>query len=72
MMRATRSSPAAKWKLVLWVSAIVGLVVAAWRFDASALLRSGLDAIAGLGIWAPVIFAILYVAATVLFLPGRS
>ena len=71
MMRdTTRSAPAAKWKLVLWVPAIVGLVVAAWRFDASALLRSGLDAIAGLGIWGPVIFAALYVAATVLFLPG--
>jgi hypothetical protein len=60
MMRdTTRSAPAARWKLVLSVAAIVALLVAAWRVDASALLRSGLDAIAGLGVWGPVIFAVL-------------
>ncbi|MEX2223988.1 MAG: TVP38/TMEM64 family protein [Candidatus Rokuibacteriota bacterium] len=66
----TRSAPTANWKRVLSVLAIVVLVVAAWRVDGASILRSGLDAIAGLGIWGPVLFAVLYVAATVLFLPG--
>jgi uncharacterized membrane protein YdjX (TVP38/TMEM64 family) len=70
MPDTTRAVPVGKWKLVLWSLAIVGAVVAAWRFDAAVLLRSGLDAIAGLGLWGPVIFVALYVAATVLFLPG--
>jgi uncharacterized membrane protein YdjX (TVP38/TMEM64 family) len=34
------------------------------------LLRTALEAIARLGAWGPVLFALLYVAATVLFLPG--
>lgn len=69
-MSDTRGSMPARWKRVLSITTIACLVVAAWRFDASALLRSALDAIAGLGIWGPVIFAVLYVVATVLFLPG--
>jgi uncharacterized membrane protein YdjX (TVP38/TMEM64 family) len=59
-----------KAKLVLWVLVIVALLAAARYFNAQALLRQALDGIAGLGPWGPVIFVLLYVAATVLFLPG--
>ena len=56
--------------LVLWALAIVAALLAARYFDAPALLRTALEAIARLGAWGPVLFVLLYVAATVLFLPG--
>jgi len=56
--------------LVLWALAIVVALLAARYFDAPALLRTALEAIARLGAWGPVLFVVLYVAATVLFLPG--
>jgi uncharacterized membrane protein YdjX (TVP38/TMEM64 family) len=59
-----------KAKLVLWALVIVALLAAARYFNAQALLRQALDGIAGLGPWGPVIFVLLYIAATVLFLPG--
>jgi len=55
---------------VLWALAIVAALLAARYFDAPALLRTALEAIARLGAWGPVLFVLLYVAATVLFLPG--
>ena len=57
-------------KLALWALLVVGLVLAAHYFDAPARLRVALDGIARLGPWGPVLFALLYVAATVFFLPG--
>src|SRR5580765_8175159 len=57
-------------KVTLWVLVAVGLVLAAHYFDAPARLRGALEAIARLGFWGPVLFALLYVAATVFFLPG--
>ncbi|MGH7415193.1 MAG: TVP38/TMEM64 family protein [Candidatus Rokuibacteriota bacterium] len=39
-------------------------------FDTPALLTSALDWIRGLGAWGPAVFIVLYVLATVLFLPG--
>jgi uncharacterized membrane protein YdjX (TVP38/TMEM64 family) len=59
-----------KAKLVLWAVIIVALLAAARYFNVQALLRQALDWIAGLGPWGPVIFVLLYIAATVLFLPG--
>ena len=55
---------------MLWALAIVAALLAARYFDAPNLLRTGLEAIARLGAWGPVLFVLLYVAATVLFLPG--
>lgn len=52
------------------VVVVVALIVAARAVDAPGLLRQALDAIARLGPWGPVLFALLYIAATVLFLPG--
>jgi len=56
--------------LLFGALAIVAALLAARYFDAPALLRTALEAIARLGAWGPVLFALLYVAATVLFLPG--
>ena len=46
------------------------LIAAFFLFDVRALLREGLDAIARLGPWGPVIFIAIYIVATVFFLPG--
>lgn len=46
------------------------MLVGARALDAPALLRAALAAIAGLGAWGPALFVVLYVVATVLFLPG--
>src|SRR4029453_13326199 len=64
------SRAGSRGKFVLWALLAVGLVLAAHYFDAPARLRDALDGIARLGPWAPVLFALLYVAATVFFLPG--
>ena len=68
----TSAAPRAgsRGKLVLWVLLIVGLVLAAHHFEAAARLRSALDGIARLGPWGLALFALLYVTATVFFLPG--
>lgn len=60
----------AKGKLVLWGLLVVGLLVLAKALNAQTLLRSALDWIQSLGPWGPVMFALLYILATVLFLPG--
>lgn len=68
--RTTGGRPGSRGKLLLWLALIVGLLALARYLNAQALLRSALDGIAGLGPWGPVIFVLLYVLATVLFLPG--
>lgn len=60
----------ARARPLLLAAAAAALVVAAYWLDAPAHLKSLLDRIAGLGVWAPVIFVALYVVVTVLFLPG--
>jgi uncharacterized membrane protein YdjX (TVP38/TMEM64 family) len=57
-------------KLVLWGLLIIGLLVLAKALNAQAFLRSALDWIQALGPWGSVLFALLYILATVLFLPG--
>lgn len=57
-------------RLALWGGALLALVILARWADAPAQLRAALDVVAGLGPWGPVLFALLYVLATVLFLPG--
>ena len=52
------------------VALAAGLVAVLWFFDVRPLLREGLDAIARLGPWGPVLFVAIYIGATVLFLPG--
>jgi hypothetical protein len=48
----------------------VVLLALARYADAPALLRSGLAGLGALGPWGPPIFVLMYVLATVLFLPG--
>jgi uncharacterized membrane protein YdjX (TVP38/TMEM64 family) len=48
----------------------VAVLALARALDAPTLLRAALERIAGLGMLGPVLFVGLYVAATVLFLPG--
>ena len=58
-----------KWLSILLV--VVGLVVAARSFlDVHGLLTGTLRLVDDLGPWGPVLFVLLYVLATVLFVPG--
>ena len=70
-MRSTSTRPV-PGKVVLWVAAALAVVVAGRYLDAPALLRAALDWIRVLGPWGPVIFVLLYIAATVLLLPGSA
>src|SRR2546425_953777 len=58
-----------KWRWVLYAMAGVALVLALKYFHVQDLLKAALDWIGKLGPWGPVIFAGLYVVATVLFVP---
>lgn len=59
-----------RWKWVLYVGAVAGLIAAAKYFHVQALLKQALGWVEQLGPWGPVIFVGLYVVATVLFVPG--
>ena len=58
------------WRLALGLTAVVAVLLAARALDAPAHLRAALFVIRDLGAWGSVLFVLLYVAATVLFLPG--
>ena len=66
-MSARRVAPR---HLVLGALLAAVVLTAAWAIDARALLLAALDRIETLGPWGPVLFVVLYVVATVLFLPG--
>ena len=63
-----QNSGVAKWLLI--VAILAAVVAAFFIFDVRTLLREGLDAIARLGPWGPVLFVAIYIVATVFFLPG--
>src|SRR5216117_2565154 len=58
------------WRFLVLVLLAVLAIFLAMRFDLRQLLRSALDWISGLGIWGPVIFVLVYVVASVLFVPA--
>ena len=58
-------------KIALAVAA-VALVAALFLVDARALLREALAGLGALGAWGPVLFVLLYVVATVCFVPGSA
>src|SRR5438093_2646046 len=64
------SSVSSRWKWVLYVAVGIGIVLAVKYLHVQDLLKEALDWIGKLGPWGPVIFAGLYVVATVLFVPG--
>lgn len=73
MTEVTTGPPAAsgsRTHLAAWGLLAVAVVLAARYFEVTALLAGALEAIARLGPWGPVLFVLLYVAATVFFLPG--
>ncbi len=57
-------------KIILIVLAAIAVLYGAHRFGAGPMLKNALDWIRGLGALAPVAFIAIYIAATVLFLPG--
>jgi uncharacterized membrane protein YdjX (TVP38/TMEM64 family) len=59
-----------KWKVFLGIMLAVALVTAVRFFRIQDLLSTALDWIGGLGAMGPLIFAVVYILATVLFLPG--
>ena len=63
-------SRSARGRALAWLLAIAAVLVLARYLDAPARVSEALDRIAALGPWGPALFVPLYVAATVLFLPG--
>jgi len=59
-----------RWRLALAIGAVLVVVVVARGLETRALLEGALGWIGGLGPWGPVLFVLLYVAATVLLLPA--
>ncbi|NEO52907.1 MAG: TVP38/TMEM64 family protein [Okeania sp. SIO3B5] len=57
-------------KPLLIVFVVATLLVIAHKFNAQQLLIDALDWIKTLGPWGPIAFIIIYILATVLFLPG--
>jgi len=59
-----------RWKWLLYLGAVILLLAAAKYFNVQDLLKQALDWVGRLGPWGPVIFIAIYVAATVLLIPG--
>jgi uncharacterized membrane protein YdjX (TVP38/TMEM64 family) len=59
-----------RWKWLLYLGAVIVLLAAARYFNVQGLLKQALDWVGRLGPWGPAIFIAIYVAATVLLIPG--
>jgi len=57
-------------KLFCWIILITAVIAVARYFNVQEFLTSLLDWIAGLGPWGPVTFIVIYILATLLFIPG--
>ena len=58
------------WKWLLALLAVASLLVILYFLDVQELFQVALAWISDLGPWGPVFFIVLYILATVLFLPG--
>src|SRR5262249_4717568 len=67
---STAPRPSSRGAIALWALLVVGLLFVASFAGRPARLRRSLESIAVFGPWGPALFALLYVAATVFFLPG--
>lgn len=65
-----RSEPTSKLKLVGLVSAVALVGLLGWYFNVQQMLRDLLQWISSLGPWGSAVFVLIYILATVLFLPG--
>ncbi|MGL5065345.1 MAG: TVP38/TMEM64 family protein [Microcoleus sp.] len=63
-------SPSNKWKLILGIGLAVALITAAKLFNFQAIIKNVLESIASLGPWGPAAFILIYILATILFIPG--
>jgi uncharacterized membrane protein YdjX (TVP38/TMEM64 family) len=70
MPRSTVESKKLKWSWVLLAVSAVGLIGAALFLHPRSIMERMLDEIKGLGVWGPILFILVYVVATVLFVPG--
>ena len=69
--QGARTRPVLRRGRLVLAGVVVGaLLVLGRALDAPALLAQALDGIRALGPWGPALFVPLYVAATVLFVPG--
>ena len=59
-----------RWLALAVIAA--ALIAVFFLFDVRALLRDMLAWIDGLGAWGPVLFVLIYIVATVLFVPGSA
>ncbi len=58
---------------IRWLAALSVVALGIWafrNFQIQSLLQEALGKVADLGIWAPLVFVVIYVAATVLLIPG--
>ncbi len=69
-MLSSQTMRPALWKPAAAIFGVVVLFITLRAANAPALLTRALDAIAGLGPLGPLLFILLYIAATVAFLPG--
>ena len=58
------------WKLILGIGLAVALIAATKFFNFQGILKNALESIASLGPWGPAAFILIYIVATVLFIPG--
>ncbi|MEG4044365.1 TVP38/TMEM64 family protein [Microcoleus sp. Pol17_C1] len=59
-----------RWKLILGIGLAVALIAATRFFNFQGILKNALESIASLGPWGPAAFILIYIVATVLFIPG--
>ncbi|MEG4118742.1 TVP38/TMEM64 family protein [Microcoleus sp. N9_B4] len=62
--------PSNRWKLILGIGLAVALIAASRFFNFQGILTNALESIASLGPWGPAAFILIYIVATVLFIPG--
>ena len=59
-----------RWKLILGIGLAAALIAATKFFNFQGILKNALESIASLGPWGPAAFILIYIVATVLFIPG--
>src|SRR5579859_1950749 len=59
-----------RWKWLLYLGVAIALGVAVRYLHVQTLLKQALDWVGQLGPWGAIIFILIYVVATVLFVPG--
>lgn len=57
-------------RIIFWIIAVALLLAAAKYFNVQILLKNSLNWISGLGYLGPIVFILIYILATVLFIPG--